>query len=80
MTSPHQLGVFGAALLALLAPAGAAAQEAAPVTQQMEMDVTPALLGLAAIVVVLVAFVLARKAFRKVGVAGARSSEARESP
>lgn len=59
------------ALAALMVPASALAQEAArPVTQDMDMDLTPILLGLIAVALVVVAFVVVRRVFR--GAAAAR--------
>jgi hypothetical protein len=53
-----------AALVALLAPASAVAQAApAPVTQPM--DFTPILLGIGALVVLVVVFLLVRTALRR---------------
>lgn len=55
----------GRALAALIVPASVAAQEAArPVTQDVEMNLTPILLGLGAVALVVVAFAAVRRAFR----------------
>lgn len=65
------------ALAALMVPASALAQEAArPVTQDMDVNLTPILLGLIAVALVVVAFAVVRRVFRGAGAARSSSEPA----